>query len=127
MELEEQSQQPTSLGQELRRIRELHRLSLRAVESRTGISNAYLSQLETGKVEKPSPNYLYKLAEVYQIPYELLMEKAGYILHPPSEEKPRTLAGAALATLEDLTPEEAEELMSYLTYLRSRKKSDLRE
>jgi transcriptional regulator with XRE-family HTH domain len=125
MELEEQSQQPTSLGQELRRIRELHRLSLRAVESRTGISNAYLSQLETGKVEKPSPNYLYKLAEVYQIPYELLMEKAGYILRP-SEEKPRTLAGAALATLEDLTPEEAEELMNYLTYLRSRKKSDLR-
>src|SRR5579875_231349 len=125
MELEEQSQQPTSLGQELRRIRELHRLSLRAVEIRTGISNAYLSQLETGKVEKPSPNYLYKLAEVYQIPYELLMEKAGYILRP-SEEKPRTLAGAALATLEDLTPEEAEELMNYLTYLRSRKKSDLR-
>lgn len=126
MELEEQSQQPTSLGQELRRIRELHRLSLRAVESRTGISNAYLSQLETGKVEKPSPNYLYKLAEVYQIPYELLMEKAGYILRPPSEEKHRTLAGAALATLEDLTPEEAEELMNYLIYLRSKKKSDLR-
>jgi transcriptional regulator with XRE-family HTH domain len=122
MDLEEQHQQPTPLGQELRRIRELHRLSLRAVESLTGISNAYLSQLETGKVEKPSPHYLYKLAEAYHIPYELLMEKAGYIQRHPPEEKHRTLAGSALSALEDLTPEEEEELMNYLAYLRSKNK-----
>src|SRR5688572_30352677 len=60
-------------------------LSLREVEEATGkaVSNAYLSQLENGKIRKPSPNVLYTLAEVYAVPYEALMEKAGYLL--PSE------------------------------------------
>ena len=117
------SELTTTLGDELRRIRELHKLTLRAVENLTGISNAYLSQLETGKVEKPSPNYLYKLAEVYNVPYDLLMEKAGYLVrHQQDASKKRSLAGAALATIEDLTPEEEEELMNYLTYLRSKAK-----
>lgn len=113
----------TTLGDELRRIRELHKLTLRAVENLTGISNAYLSQLETGKVEKPSPNYLYKLAEVYNVPYDLLMEKAGYLVRQQQgASKKRSLAGAALATIDDLTPEEEEELMNYLAYLRSKAK-----
>ena len=117
------SELTTTLGDELRRIRELHKLTLRAVENLTGISNAYLSQLETGKVEKPSPNYLYKLAEVYNVPYDLLMEKAGYLVRQQQDaSKKRSLAGAALATVEDLTPEEEEELMYYLAYLRSKAK-----
>ncbi len=58
-------------------VRASHRLTLRQVEEVTGISNAYLSQLETGKIAQPSPNYLYKLAEVYRLPYDLLMEKVG--------------------------------------------------
>src|ERR1700694_4482013 len=104
------SELTSTLGDELRRIRELHRLTLRAVENLTGISNAYLSQLETGKVEQPSPNYLYKLAEVYNVPYDLLMEKAGYIFrHQHDTSKKRSLAGAALSTIDDLTPEEEEE------------------
>jgi transcriptional regulator with XRE-family HTH domain len=42
------------------------------------VSNAYLSQLEHGKIKRPSPNVLHSLAEVYAVPYEALMEKAGY-------------------------------------------------
>ena len=114
-----------TLGEELRRIRELHKLTLRAVEGLTGISNAYLSQLETGKIEKPSPNYLYKLAEVYNIPYDLLMERAGYIIrHPQGVPKKRSLTGAALSNLDNLTPEEAEKVAEYLAFLRSQKKPD---
>ena len=117
------SELTTTLGDELRRIRELHKLTLRAVENLTGIYNTYLSQLETGKVEKPSPNYLYKLTEVYNVPYDLLMEKAGYLVrHQQDASKKRSLAGAALATIQDLTPEEEEELMNYLAYLRSKAK-----
>lgn len=117
-----QEERPTTLGDELRSIRETRGLTLRAVEKLTGISNAYLSQLETGKIEKPSPNYLHKLAEAYNIPYDLLMEKAGYISR--SEERPRqqNLMGAALATAEDITSEEAAELMKYLAFLRSKNK-----
>ena len=35
-------------------------LTLRAVEEETGISNAYLSQLEHGKIKTPAPQNLYK-------------------------------------------------------------------
>jgi transcriptional regulator with XRE-family HTH domain len=44
-----------------------------------------LSQLENGKIRKPSPNVLHGLANVYAVPYETLMEKAGYLLPPEGE------------------------------------------
>ena len=62
------------LGKYLKNLRDASRLSLRAVEKETGISNAMLSQLESGRVKQPSPIFLYKLAELYGIPYEVLME-----------------------------------------------------
>lgn len=40
-------------------------LTLREVEKLTGISNAYLSQLETGKIKKPSHDTVTKLTELY--------------------------------------------------------------
>ncbi len=121
MTREPRGDQAVTLGEELRQIRALHRLTLRQVEEITGISNAYLSQLETGKIAQPSPNYLYKLAEVYRIPYDLLMEKAGYIARSRQDDDPqprRTLAGAAVAFLADITDDEAAELAHYLAYLR---------
>ena len=39
---------------DLRRMRKLTGFSLRKVEEMTGLSNAYLSQLETGKINMPS-------------------------------------------------------------------------
>lgn len=116
---ETSKQAETTLGEELRRIRELRGLTLREVQSITDISNPYLSQLETGKIEKPSPNYLYKLAEAYRVPYGLLMEKAGYVVKEHKQPKVQSLLGAALATTSDLTPEEAAELARYLAFIRS--------
>lgn len=114
-----------ALGPELRRIRRARSATLRGVEDATGISNAYLSQLETGKITKPSPNFLYKLARFYEVPYESLMERAGYVGEDRvgDEEKRRRLSAAALATISELTPEEEEELMKYADYLRSRRRS----
>jgi transcriptional regulator with XRE-family HTH domain len=71
------------LGQELRRIRQIAGSSLRMVEKETGISNAYLSQLESGAARNPSPQILAKLAEFYRVPYESLMEFAGYLHSGP--------------------------------------------
>ena len=77
---------PSELGALLADLRTAKGFSLREVEEATGkaVSNAYLSQLENGKIKKPSPNVLHSLAEVYVVPYEALMEKAGYLL--PSED-----------------------------------------
>ena len=75
---------PGELGVVLSDLRKAKGFSLREVEEATGnaVSNAYLSQLENGRIKKPSPNVLHSLAEVYVVPYETLMEKAGYLLPP---------------------------------------------
>jgi len=111
---------PNELGSMLSDLRRAKRLSLRAVEHATGkmVSNAYLSQLENGKIKKPSPNVLHSLAEVYVVPYEALMEKAGYLL-PPKRGGGRRRSLAVFA-IDDLTAEEEEELLKYLAFLRSR-------
>jgi HTH-type transcriptional regulator, competence development regulator len=67
------------LGEELRRLRRTRNLSLRALEKRTGISNAYLSQIETQHVLNPSPHVLRKLATALEVPYEDLLAAAGYV------------------------------------------------
>jgi transcriptional regulator with XRE-family HTH domain len=84
--------------------------------------NAYLSQLEKGKIQKPSPNVLHSLAAVYAVPYETLMEKAGYLLPSDGDKHGRRRRLAAFA-IDDLTAEEEEELLKYLAFLRSRKPS----
>jgi transcriptional regulator with XRE-family HTH domain len=118
-----EAQQPgQKLGEKLRTMREAHGLSLRAVESATGVSNAYVSQIETGKIEKPAPNILYKLAELYGTSYDGLMEVAGHVTRrDPAEVRSRVLSEAALSAISELTPEEEEELMKYLSFIRSRR------
>src|SRR5206468_11300486 len=86
---------PSELGALLAGLREAKGLSLREVEGAAdkAVSNAYLSQLENGKIRKPSPNVLYSIATVYGVPYDALMEKAGYLL--PTENgigRPNRLA-----------------------------------
>src|SRR6266850_6060134 len=73
---------PAELGALLADLRTAKGLSLREIEEATGkaVSNAYLSQLENGKIRKPSPHVLHSLAGVYAVPYDTLMEKAGYLL-----------------------------------------------
>lgn len=110
-----------TLGSGLRLARKLRKLSLRDVEDATGISNPYLSQLENDKVAKPSPFFLHKLAGLYGIEYETLMEAAGYVQKKaPEVGAPKTLAGAALFSLEKLTAEEEQQLANYLEFLRSK-------
>ena len=111
-----------SLGQGLKLARELRKLSLRQVEQATGISNPYLSQLENNKINKPSPFFLHKLANLYEIAYEILMEAAGYVEKKDKSNGPKTLAGAALFSQEKLTAEEEQELADYLNFLRSKTK-----
>jgi transcriptional regulator with XRE-family HTH domain len=113
--------QPNELGRLLADLRVAKGLSLRQVEEATdkAVSNAYLSQLERGKIRKPSPNLLHSLAAVYGVPYEALMEKAGYLLPAAGKANTRQKRLNAFA-IDDLTAEEEEELLKYLAFLRSR-------
>ena len=82
------------------------------------VSNAYLSQLENGKIRRPSPNVLLSLASVYAVPHETLMEKAGYL--PSSEGGAAGERKLAAFAIGDITAGEEEELLQYLAFLRSR-------
>jgi transcriptional regulator with XRE-family HTH domain len=111
------------LGSLLAHLRVAKGFSLREVEEATdkAVSNAYLSQLENGKIQKPSPHVLHSLAAAYAVPYEALMEKAGYLL--PSEDGGGRRKRLAAFAIDDLTAEEEEELLKYLAFLRFRGRS----
>lgn len=66
-------------GNYLRGLRKDKGLTIRQVELYSGVSNAYLSQLENGKRGIPSPDILRKLSDCLDISYEELMKKAGYL------------------------------------------------
>ena len=54
-------------NEKLKFARKVSRLTLRAVEDATGISNAYLSQLENGQIEDPSFFKMMKLVQFYNL------------------------------------------------------------
>lgn len=118
-----QTNRPTNLGQIIKKARTDLKLSQREVEDATGkeVSNAYLSQLESGKITKPSPHVLYALSTALAVPYETLMERAGYIV--PSTERPESAKHGRAATfaVDNLSAEEESALLDYLAYLRSKK------
>lgn len=108
-----------TLGQFLKTTRESKGLTLRAVETATGISNAYLSQLEGDKIKQPSPVVLHKLSEVFKDSYAKLLSLAGYPL-PGSETSPAEDIGIA-ARIGQLSSEEEDALVEYLEFLRARR------
>lgn len=111
-------------GHQLRQLRRTKQLTLKDVEAMTGIHNAYLSQVENGKIARPAPDKLYALAEVYDVSFDQLMYASGHIAKQPhispQGSEPKTLVGAVLSS-KNLTAEEETELAKYLEFLRARK------
>ena len=63
---------------QLKDIRKSKGYTIREVAERSGVSAAYISQLENGNRRVPSPHILWKLSEGLDIPYTELMRLAGY-------------------------------------------------
>jgi HTH-type transcriptional regulator, competence development regulator len=107
------------LGELLRSGRSRKPMSLRDVEREIRISNAYLSQLEGGKIKQPSPVTLHKLCVLYGLDYSAVMKLAGY----PVPEVGAAARGQRFASrVGNTTPDEEEALVEYLQFLRSRRK-----
>lgn len=102
------------VGQILKNGRELQGLSLRQVEEVLNISNAYLSQLENGKIKSPSANYLYRLADLYRLNFEQLLKASGII--DGSLDKPKRF----LELPYEVTEKEQELLLKYLKFIRKK-------
>ncbi|HTO77370.1 MAG TPA: helix-turn-helix transcriptional regulator [Thermoanaerobaculia bacterium] len=112
------------LSHVLRRLRGIRGATLREVDAKTGISNAYLSQLENGNASNPSPHLLLKLAEYYDVPYESLLEAAGY-LHRSEGSKTSGRVSALQAALlgAQLTDDEQVKVGEFIEFLRMQRTS----
>ena len=108
----------SKLGAYLAVTRKRAGLSLRGAEAATGISNAYMSQLENGKIQEPSPVLLGKLADLYHVDYLMLLDLAGYPV-PRVQTAPSSRFSVQLGSTSD---EEQEALVEYLDFLRSKRK-----
>lgn len=111
-----------TLGDYLKAMRLGLEMTLRDVEKATDkeVSNAYLSQLENGKIENPSPHVLYTLAQIYKVSYKNLMQRAGYIVPARASRAAGAKHGsAATFAIENLDADEERELLKYLAYYRS--------
>ena len=110
-------------GEYFKALREAKGLTLREVEKQTDVSNAYLSQLESGKIKQPSPITLHKLSGIYEVNYDVLMEKVGYPTTNTSKLKKEDAEKNAMSfRIGSITQDEEVELLNYLKFMRNRKK-----
>ena len=95
--------EPFPFADFLKKLRARKGVSLKKVEEGTGISNAYLSQLETGKRKRlPTPTRLKALADYYNVSIQQLLEKAGYYEEGDIQEtKEQQIEKAFLHVLSD--------------------------
>ncbi len=107
-----------SLGSTLKKTRESISLTLRQVEDATGISNAYLSQLENDKIKKPSANVLYKLASIYKIELNVLLSAAGIIQKSKGNENSghNEWINRIAFYAENLSDEEKKEILNFIKF-----------
>jgi transcriptional regulator with XRE-family HTH domain len=112
-----------SLGSTLKKTRELMNLTLKDVEKATKISNAYLSQVENDKIKQPSASVLYKLAAVYKLELNDLLEASGIVKKQEKSEKAVSnewVKRLAFYT-DDLDTEQKEEVLKYIKYVKQQK------
>lgn len=112
-----------NLGLFLRKARDDKGMSLRAVEAATDkeVSNAYLSQLESGNIKKPSPHILFALSEALTVEYDELMRRAGYLTSAKKTDETSKHGSAATFAIENLSSDEEAELLKYLKFIRTQK------
>ena len=100
------TRRPT-IGETIRRQRELHQVSMRQFADMAGISNPYLSQIERG-LREPSERVLEAIAESLETSADALYEQAGIVVEDGSET---AAARAAIEADPALTPRQRRTLL----------------
>ena len=75
----------STLGEAIRRQRELSKVSMRQFAQMAGISNPYLSQIERG-LREPSERVLDAIARSLEVSTDALYEQAGIVREPVDDE-----------------------------------------
>jgi len=80
-------EEPSALGEIIRRQRELSAMSMRQFSELVGISNPYLSQIERG-LREPSERVLESIATALRTTSDSLYQQAGIDVDEPAVEGP---------------------------------------
>lgn len=98
----------------IRSARKAKGLTLRQLSEQSGISNPYISQLESGKIKRPSAVALYTLAWILDVDFDSVMVEYGFV-DPKSQEGyiPNSLLAMKISIAEE------RELMAFLTHIRT--------
>jgi len=119
-----------SFSRFLRETRQARGLSIRQLARIAGVSNAYLSQVETGARGVPSPRILRRLARPLAVTPTRLLEMAGYMNAGQVEEDRRTCDLETLLRQEtarwtlDGDPLSPEDIEAMLEFLRGRRRGE---
>jgi transcriptional regulator with XRE-family HTH domain len=97
---------PESLGEIVRRQRELSELSMRQFAAMAGISNPYLSQIERG-LREPSEHVAEAIAKALRTSVDALYKEAGI-----DEQRAESAVADAIAGDPDLTPRQRQALLT---------------
>jgi len=113
----------SSVGEFIRRQRNLANLSIRELADLASVSNAYLSQIERG-LHEPSVRVLTSVAKALNVSAETLLAQAGVLeglmsdAAPTDRSKPGPTTEAAIVADPDLSdPQKAALLTVYRSYL----------
>lgn len=119
-----------SLGDFMKEKRKQKNWSQRDLASASGISNAEISRLEAGKRKEPSPSVLREIAKSLDVPIEELLQEAGIIEKGKEYVKQKatfsvfsnssSTNNAVIPS--DLTPDEIQDVMHYIDFIRSKRK-----
>jgi len=69
----------TSFGEYLKILRERVGISQEGLAQEANISSAYVSQIESGRRNVPTPDVLRRMAAPLDVPYLVLMRQAGHL------------------------------------------------
>lgn len=121
---------PQRLGPFLHRLRQQRGWSLRDVEAKTGgkVNNAYLSQIESGKIQRPALETLVQLSLAFDVDVWTLITESGFIPKgsrekPNSARQPHPLEMIPRRKVEDLTFDELELISEFIDFVKWRRKT----
>ena len=121
---------PERLGAFLRRLRQQRGWSLREVEAKTGgkVHNAYLSQIESAKILRPSLETLVQLSLAFEIDFWTLVTESGLMpkdapQNPQASRQPHPLEMIPRKKVEDLTFDELELISEFIDFIKWRRKA----
>ena len=112
-----------TLGKVLKSSRSNIGLTLRQIEEVSGISNAYLSQLENDKIKQPSANILYKISKIYKVELNDLLYAAGIIQDAPKKSNINDLdfIQKIAYSADNLNESQKERVLEYLNFIKQSK------